>query len=254
MENLKTETKIISWNVNGIRARLDAVKALVEKEQPDILCLQEIKVKDSRPYLEAIPGYVGIANTNATSPGHAGVAIYTRDGLLGDVDSGHILADRDGRILGMVIAGKRIVSAYIPADRRKKIGMLGNLAGWLGNCSCVVCGDFNTVSTDIDYHCFIDGRENCLPLDKAMMASFKDTLHLKDPYRDLYPLSRAYTYWPYTDWCRERDIGMRIDYTLVSENVSVVGAEILGGVMGSDHCPVSVTVCLNNNKGREENG
>ena len=57
MEKNKTETKIISWNVNGIRARLEAVKILAETEKPDILCLQEIKVKDSRPYLEAIPGY-----------------------------------------------------------------------------------------------------------------------------------------------------------------------------------------------------
>ena len=252
MEKNKTETKIISWNVNGIRARLEAVKILAETEKPDILCLQEIKVKDSRPYLEAIPGYVGIANTDKERPGYAGVGIYVRQTILGDVDSGHILADKEGRILGMEIAGKGIVSSYIPAEPRKKISMLGDLAGLLGNRSCVVCGDFNTVSTDIDYHCFFNGRENCLPLDKAIMASFKDTLHLKDPYRDLYPLSRAYTYWPYTDRCRERDIGMRIDYTLVSENVSVVGTEILGGVMGSDHCPVSVTVRLDNK--REENG
>lgn len=252
MKKNKTETKIISWNVNGIRARLDAVKALAEAEQPDILCLQEIKVKDSRPYLEAIPGYVGSANTDKDRPGHAGVAIYVCESLLGNVDSGYILADKEGRILGMEIAGKKIVSAYFPADPRKKIGMFGNLAAWLGNRNCIVCGDFNTVSADIDYHRCFSGRENCRAMDKGMMASLKDVIHLNDPYRDLYPLSRAYTYWPYTDRCRERDIGMRIDYTLVSENVSVVGTEILGGVMGSDHCPVSVTVRLDNK--REENG
>ena len=66
----KTETKIISWNVNGIRARLDAVRALAEAERPDILCLQEIKAKDSRPYLDAIPGYVGIVNTDKEHPGY----------------------------------------------------------------------------------------------------------------------------------------------------------------------------------------
>ena len=252
MDKIERKLTIISWNVNGIRARLEAVKALAEAEQPDILCLQEIKAKDSRPYLDAIPGYVGIANTDKERPGYAGVGIYVRQTILGDVDSGHILADKEGRILGMEIAGKGIVSSYIPAEPRKKISMLGDLAGWLGNRSCVVCGDFNTVSTDIDYHCFFNGRENCLPLDKAMMASFKDTLHLKDPYRDLYPLSRAYTYWPYTNRCRERDIGMRIDYTFLSEDIPVVGTEILGGVIGSDHCPVSVTVRLDNK--REENG
>lgn len=84
------------------------------------------------------------------------------------------------------------------------------------------------------------------------MRYILSALHMRDPYRDLYPLSRAYTYWPYTNRCRERDIGMRIDYTFLSEDIPVVGAEILGGVMGSDHCPVSVTVRLDNK--REENG
>ena len=154
----------------------------------------------------------------------------------------NILADKEGRILGMEIAGKKIVSAYFPADPRKKIGMFGNLAAWLGNRNCIVCGDFNTVSADIDYHRCFSGRENCRAMDKGMMASLKDVIHLNDPYRDLYPLSRAYTYWPYTNRCRERDIGMRIDYTFLSEDIPVVGAEILGGVMGSDHCPVTLTL------------
>ena len=75
MEKTRRETKVISWNVNGLKARMDSVKALVEVEHPDILCLQEIKVKNPSPYLDALPGYAGSVNTNKEKNGHAGVAI-----------------------------------------------------------------------------------------------------------------------------------------------------------------------------------
>lgn len=237
--------RIISWNVNGIRARIDAVKRLVNIERPDILCLQEIRSKVPHRYLDAVPGYGGIAAIDEARPSRGGVAVLVRQEILEDMDPDHIMSDKTGHILGVDIYGTMIFSIYSPAYLQKKIYLIRQLESCLDQCRCVLCGDFNSITADIDRHRLFIGRENCLPIDKYIMTYIMKSLNLKDPYRELYPRSRSYTFWPYTDRCRERNIGMRIDYTLISTGIPVLGADILGTVRGSDHCPVSVKICLN---------
>ena len=236
----KDKMKIISWNINGINARIGAIKELTGTEHPEIMCLQEIRTKNPHRYLDAIPGYSGITNVDKGCPGHAGVAIYIQNEILGATDLNH--ADKEGRILGIDIDGIQIISAYLPPGPHEKYMLMGRLATCLDQRRCVLCGDLNSVASDMDYHRLFTGREDCLPVDKSMMARFMKLLRLKDTYRELYPESRAYTYWPYTDRCRERNVGMRIDYILVTADIPVLEAGILGGIRGSDHCPVSMSI------------
>lgn len=239
------KVKIISWNVNGIKTRINAVNRLVNIERPDILCLQEIRSKVPHRYLDAVPGYGGIAAIDEARPSHGGVAVLIRQEIFENIDSDHMMSDVTGHILGVDIEGTRIFSVYSPAGLPEKYCLFRQLESSLGQHKSVLCGDLNTITADIDRHRLFAGRENCLPIDKIMMSHFLETLQLRDPYRELYPASRDYTYWPYTDRCRERNIGMRIDYTLISTGIPVLGADILGTVRGSDHCPVSVEICLN---------
>lgn len=249
MDKIERKLTIISWNVNGIKARLEAIKNLVRTERPDILCLQEVRAKEPYAYLDSFPGYRGFANADNIRPGHAGVAIYISKHILDVTEGINFTSDQEGRIIWTDICGVRIISVYMPSDPLERYHMICELVPLcMGEPACVICGDFNIAAANIDHHRLFSGRENCRPVDKAMMTSLQHTLHMKDPYREMYPLSIAYTYWPYMGRCREKNIGMRIDYTLVSENIPVLGVEILGGIWGSDHCPISVTIHVDSKK------
>lgn len=247
--------RIISWNVNGIRAI--AKKGFSEKVaamQADILCLQETKaqVEQVNETLEGFDDYQVFSNA-ATKKGYAGTAILTKVAPLKiSFDMGIDEHDQEGRIICLEFPAYYLVTVYTPnsGSELKRLSYRQewdrNFLNYLKNLEktkpVVVCGDLNVAHKPIDlarpkqnYNKSagfmqeeIDGIENLI------RADFVDT------FRHFNPETVKYTWWSYRAGARERNVGWRIDYFLSSRSLleQVKKADILDQVMGSDHCPV----------------
>jgi len=251
--------KLISWNVNGIRAILkkDHFEEELEKEKPDVLCFQETKAHPdqmNRFFLQYPNHYWNAAEKK----GYSGTTTFSKIKPLqvsyGIEKKEH---DTEGRVITIEFEKFYLVNCYTPnsgrgngiLDYRQKwdIDFLDYLKRLDKKKPVIICGDLNVAHTDIDLEHpkanynkspgymqeEIDGFENILK------SGFVDT------FRQFYPdKKKEYTWWSYRSAARQRNVGWRIDYILISERFvkSVKEAFILQKMKGSDHCPVGIVV------------
>jgi exodeoxyribonuclease-3 len=252
--------KLVSWNVNGIRAVqkkgfIDWVNAV----QPDILGLQETKAHPDQldAELKAIPGYTSYW-ASAERKGYSGVALYTKQEPK-HVTIGLGIADYDseGRTIVAEYDDFVYITAYFPngsRDHSRVPFKMAYKAAFLDYCDqlrakgkpVIFCGDVNTAHQEID---LARPKENVkttgfMPEERAWIDKVVEAGYL-DIFRTLNPdLEGAYNWWSARGGARERNVGWRIDYFFISPDLRdrVVTAEIHADVMGSDHCPISMTL------------
>ena len=251
--------KIVTWNVNGLRAALkkDALSAVLSWT-PDLLCLQEIKARPEQLTDEQrnITGYQIIWNP-AERPGYSGVATLMREEALEvalGMNASHF--DIEGRVIRTRHPDFLLYNIYFPNGQRGKDRVdykLDFYAHLLETCDAlhaageniVITGDFNTAHMPIDLK---NPKENettsgFLPEEREWVDEFLEHGFV-DVYRKLYPEREQYTWWTYRFNARQRGIGWRIDYFLVSGALvpRVKDVIIHEEIMGSDHCPVELII------------
>jgi exodeoxyribonuclease-3 len=257
--------KLLSWNVNGIRAI--AKKGFVEwvnSERPDILCLQETKAWEEQldKGLKQINGYTSFFS-KAERKGYSGVATYTLPKPLEIKDElGVEEFDKEGRILVLRYNEFILFNVYFPNGKQNEIRLKYKLDFYEAffekvnelkekGEKIVICGDVNTAHKEID---LARPKENSkvsgfLPverawIDKLLQAGFIDTLRMFNSNKELY------TWWDFKTRARERNVGWRIDYFFISENLkgNITNAFIMPEVTGSDHCPIGIELQFKNQK------
>lgn len=248
----------VSWNVNGLRAAvkkgfMDSFAAL----DADAVCVQETKMQPGQLELE-LPGYYQYWNS-AVRKGYSGTAIFTKHEPLAvryGIDREE--HDTEGRVITLEYPDHYLVTVYTPNSQRE-LTRLDYRMEWETafqeylheldkDKPVVVCGDLNVAHQEIDLKNPKTNRHNAGFTDEErgrmtelLGSGFTDTFRL------LYPdLEDAYTWWSYFAESRERNIGWRIDYFLVSDRLApkVKEAKIFPDIYGSDHCPVSVELDL----------
>ncbi|HNR32744.1 MAG TPA: exodeoxyribonuclease III [Candidatus Hydrogenedentes bacterium] len=247
---------ILSWNVNGLRAVLqNGFLPWVEKTRPDILCLQETRVRpEELPEAARAPkGYTSLWFP-ARKPGYSGVALYTRTEPLSVASMGVAEFDEEGRLQVVEFKGFTILNGYWPnsQDERKRldyklrycraITRVANKLVRAGH-NVVLCGDLNIAHTEID---LARPKENENSAGYYIEERQAMTRFLKNGYVDTFrhfcKEPGHYTWWSYRTRARERNIGWRLDYHCVNEDFlqRVARSWMLSDVMGSDHCPVGL--------------
>lgn len=262
--------KLYSWNINGIRAAINrgSLQSFIDSEKPDILCLQETKAEQDQVAID-LPNYQEFWNA-ADKKGYAGTAIFTKIPPLSvrynfpdEIVEKYQLVDnygdpnREGRVIAIELNDYWTVTVYTPNSK----GDLSRLSlrhdKWdpafleyvreLNRAKPVFfCGDLNVAHAEIDLanpkqnkgkHGFT--AEERAGFDNYEKAGFIDT------FRHFYPdKTDAYTWWSPFAHARDRNIGWRIDYWLASDEAlkHVKSAKIHPGILGSDHCPISIEV------------
>lgn len=254
-----TELRLFSWNVNGIRAI--AKKGFLEwfkETSPDVLCLQETKARPEQlgDELKEIPGYSAYWNY-PEKKGYAGVAVYTKEKPR-DVryDFGKSKLDTEGRAIVIEYPAFTLFNIYFPngsAGNKRVPYKMDFYDAFLKYADAlvkagqkiVICGDVNTAHNEID---LARPRENVkntgfLPEERAWMDKLVSHGYI-DTFRHFHKEPEQYTYWDQKTGARARNVGWRIDYFFVSENLlpQVKDSYILPDVMGSDHCPIGLTL------------
>jgi len=252
--------KIVSWNVNGIRAI--AKKTFftdLELLAPDILCLQETKAQDHHvaETLESLNGY-HIYSNSAERPGYSGTAVITKIKPI-NVTKGINRKEHDteGRVLCLEFENYFLVNVYVPnsGSELKRLGYRQDwdrvFFGYLKDLErmkpVIVCGDLNVAHKPVDLaHPKANYNKTAGYMQEEIDGMDKLTgSGLADTFRRLYPdETQRYSWWSYRAGARSKNIGWRIDYFLVSESFlpSVKNAFIREEITGSDHCPVGIEV------------
>ena len=245
--------KLISWNVNGLRACAgkgfgESFKAL----DADVVCLQETKRQAGQLDLE-FDGYESYWNY-ADKKGYSGTAIYTRVKPLSvSNDIGIDEHDHEGRVITMEFDDFYLVCVYVPnsQDELKRLtyrmkwedDFRSYVSGLAEKKGVVICGDLNVAHNDIDIKNPASNRHNAGFTDEER-GKFNALLDagFVDSWRMLNPDTVKYSWWSYRFKARERNAGWRIDYFIVSESMKdrISGAEIHNEIFGSDHCPVEL--------------
>jgi len=245
--------KIATWNVNGIRAREAQLCEWLERDSPDVLCLQEIKAEPSQ-----IPERCNFVDYHAYwhgRKGYSGVSLHIRKELLeGAPAFTHPDFDMETRIVQVDLGNMTLASVYVPnggKDYEAKLRFLDRLAAWSKRLhdegrELVVCGDINIARFDVDVHPrdrkadVIGQRPEERQLFEALMGG-----NLVDMGRTFnQDNDRLFTWWPPWRNMRQRNIGWRIDYILASRSIAdrATGCVVLAEVGTSDHAPVMLTL------------
>lgn len=250
--------KIVTWNVNGIRACLNkGFQEAFAKLDADVFCLQETKLQDGQLALD-LPGYRQYWNY-AQKKGYAGTAVFTREEpLCVTTGIGAPEHDGEGRVITLEYPNYCLMTVYTP-NSQEGLARLAYRMEWedafrayalslARKKPLIFCGDLNVAHQEIDLR---------NPKTNRMNAGFTDEERAKfgllleagfaDTFRRLYPgRTEAYTWWSYRTRARETNAGWRIDYFLVSECLmpKVADCIIHSEIEGSDHCPVELAVDL----------
>lgn len=246
--------KLISWNVNGLRACLNkGFISFVEEAQADIIALQETKMQQGQAEVDML-GYTEYWNS-AQKKGYSGTAVFTKQAPVA-VTTGIGIEEHDteGRVLTLEYEPFYFVNCYTPNSQRElarlsyrmqwEEAFLGYLKALDEKKPVILCGDLNVAHQEIDI-------KN--PKSNRMNAGFTDEERAKmtqllssgfvDTFRRLYPeVTNAYSWWSYFSNARANNVGWRIDYFIVSERLMphIKDSFILPEVEGSDHCPVGI--------------
>lgn len=249
-------TKLISWNVNGLRAVVTkGFKDIFNEIDADIFCLQETKLQEGQIDLE-LPGYNMYWNY-AEKKGYSGTAIFTRiEPICASYGIGIEEHDKEGRVITLEFDEYYLVNVYTP-NSQTGLARLDYRMVWEDEFKnylkkleeskpVIVCGDLNVAHKEIDLKNPKTNRKNAgftdeerNKLTELLNAGFIDT------FRYFYPdVEGRYSWWSYRFSARAKNAGWRIDYFLVSQSLKdkLESADILSEVMGSDHCPVELVL------------
>ena len=250
--------RILSWNVNGIRAvEKKGFIEYVKNSGYDLIGLQETKAEPSQLSEELlnIDGYKSYF-MSAQKKGYSGVAIYTKVEPLEVSDMGLSEFDSEGRVIIAKFPEFTFINAYFPnsQDAGKRIEYKVDFCEtMLKLCNervargenIVLCGDYNIAHTEIDLARpkQNEGNPGYLPEERSFMTKFLEAGYI-DTFRHFRPTEVKYSWWSYRMMARSKNIGWRIDYHCVNKDFidRVVDVEILNEVEGSDHCPVYIEV------------
>lgn len=256
MERIKPMKKLISWNVNGLRACMEkGFPDFFKDVDADIFCLQETKLQEGQINMN-LPGYYQYWNY-AEKKGYSGTAIFTKEEPLSvSYGMGIEKHDHEGRIITLEFLNFYMITVYTP-NSQEELKRLNYRMEWEDdfhtylkklekNKPVIVCGDMNVAHKEIDLKNPKTNRKNAGFTDEErnkfsilLDAGFTDT------FRHFYPdLEGAYSWWSYRFKAREKNAGWRIDYFLVSNklNNSLKDALIYKDIFGSDHCPIGLLI------------
>ncbi len=249
--------KILSWNVNGIRAvyKKDFLKWFT-KTNADIVCLQEIKAQSEQIPEELIKPkrYYSYFNF-AKKKGYSGIAVYTKKKLLSIENKlGFKRFDEEGRFLELKYSGFTLINLYFPHgahDKRNlnyKLKVYDYLINYLKKVKdkkIILIGDFNVDHQEVDLARPRDNKNNVMftseerkQIDRIIELGFTDT------FRKFNKKGGNYTWWSYRFNAKERNLGWRLDYIFTSKTLTpkIKNAFILSRVAGSDHCPIGIEI------------
>ena len=250
--------KLISWNVNGLRAVVNkGFKEFFKEIDADIFCIQETKMQEAQldeNILEIFEGYNAYWNS-AEKKGYSGTAIFTKQKPLNvTYGIGKEEHDKEGRVITLEFEKFYMVNIYTPNSKRElerldyrqlwEDEIRAYLLKLKENKPVVMSGDLNVAHTEIDLKNPKTNRKNAgftdeerAKMTELLNAGFVDTFRYKYP-----EVEGKYSWWSYMFHAREKNAGWRIDYFIVSENLKdkIENAKILDDIYGSDHCPVEL--------------
>jgi exodeoxyribonuclease III len=249
--------RLISWNVNGIRAlHKKGAFDFFLKEKPDVFVLQETKAESSQcpPEVQNVPGYHAYFASSKVKKGYSGVAVYSKlQPKEVKYGMGIKKFDDEGRLLEVHYDDFVLLNVYFPnggggPERLAyKLEFYDAFLAHIENLrksgkSIVFTGDINTAHEEIDLARPKENEKNTgfLPEERAWLDEVVNHGYI-DTFRHFYPKKEnAYTYWDMKTAARERNVGWRIDYFFVSNDLvkRIQGAGMFPGVYGSDHCPL----------------
>lgn len=249
-------TKMISWNVNGLRAAV--TKGFIDifnEVDADIFCLQETKLQEGQIDLN-LPGYYQYWNY-AEKKGYSGTAIFTKkEPLSVKLGLGIEEHDKEGRVITLEFENYYVITVYTP-NSQNELARLPYRMTWEDafkdylkelekNKPVIVCGDLNVAHKEIDLKNPKNNRKNAGFTDEErdkftnlLQSGFIDTFRYFNPDKE-----GIYSWWSYRFKAREKNAGWRIDYFLVSKDLEseLVSADIHTDIFGSDHCPVELVI------------
>lgn len=250
--------KMISWNVNGLRAVMKkGFMDFFNAENADIFCLQEIKLQKGQIDLE-LPVYHTYWNY-ALKKGYSGTAVFTKqEPLAVFYGLGSEEHDTEGRTLTLEFEDFYLVNVYTPNSQhgllrldyrlRWEDAVLSYVKNLDKNKPVILCGDLNVAHHEIDLRNPKANKKNSgfTPEERGKMSEFLASGFI-DTFRFFHPdKSDSYTWWSYRTECRPRNIGWRIDYFITSERLAtkLIAANIHTEILGSDHCPIELKIDL----------
>ena len=254
--------KIISWNVNGIRAvEKKGFKEWLLASGADVVCIQETKAHPGQLAPELLsPSGEGVAYKSyfhsAKKPGYSGTAIYSKTEPDSVEPMGDERFDDEGRVTIAKFGKLAVISAYFPNSQEAGARLDYKLAfcdAMLKKCDelvaagfdIVLCGDYNIAHKPIDLANpkTNEGNPGYLPEERAWMDTFTSAGYV-DTFRHFCAEPKMYTWWSYRFHAREKNVGWRIDYQCVNPSFidKVKSSTILADVMGSDHCPIQIEI------------
>jgi exodeoxyribonuclease-3 len=252
--------KLVSWNVNGVRAimKKDFQKS-IKGLDADVLCIQETKAnaEQVKMALELLNGYYVYANASKARKGYSGTAILSRQEPI-DVqyDMGVEEHDQEGRVIAAEYKEFFLVTAYVPNSGNELMRLdyrtqwdkdfLDYLKKLEAQKPVVVCGDFNVAHEPIDIARPKANYNKSAGYTQKEIDGFSCFIDhgFVDTFRHMYPEEVKYSWWSYRAGAREKNVGWRIDYFLVSNAFApkVKEAFILNEYYGSDHCPIGIII------------
>ena len=247
--------KLISWNVNGIRACITkGFKDFFEKVNADIFCIQETKCQPDQVELE-FKGYKSYWNS-AERKGYSGTAIFTKQEPLSVIYGiGIEEHDKEGRVITLEFENFYVVTIYTP-NAKRELERLDYRMIWEDEIRkyllklnetkpVIMCGDLNVAHEEIDLKNPKTNKGNAGFTDeeRGKMTELLNAGFI-DSYRYLYPEKIEYSWWSYMGHAREKNVGWRIDYFIVSNDFKekIKNATIYTEILGSDHCPVGLEI------------
>lgn len=257
--------KIISWNVNGLRAvhRKENIQEVFHMK-PDIVCLQETKARPEQlpPELLNPKGYYAYFHYPTLKKGYSGVAIYSKEKPIKvSRDMGVKKFDQEGRVITAEYKDFTLVNVYFPnggggpEKLKYKLGFYDCFLKFINKLHkkqsrIIFCGDVNVAHETIDLARPKENETNVgfLPIERAWVDKVtgktnNNKTKWTDVFRHFYPKKKeAYTYWDMKTFARERNVGWRIDYFFSSKEMlgQIKSIKILDDVLGSDHCPIKL--------------
>lgn len=250
--------KLISWNVNGLRACINkGFMDFFKAQNVDIFCLQETKMQPEQADF-AFPNYHSFWNS-AEKKGYSGTLILSRQSPIAEsYGIGIDLHDNEGRVITLEYPQFFLVNVYVPNSQREltrldyRMRWEDDFRAFLKNLErtkpVIVCGDLNVAHKEIDLKNPKQNTKNAgfTKQERTKFSKLLDSGFI-DSYRHFYPdKTDAYTWWSYMGNARAKNIGWRIDYFLLSTALAdnLKGAEIFSEILGSDHCPVGITLAF----------
>ncbi len=252
--------RISTWNVNGLRAVLNkGAWNWVAQDRPDVLCLQEIKARPEQiaePYHQQFSSHSVFWNP-AEKLGYSGVATFTNIlPIQVTYGMGKDIFDLEGRVIRSKFENFTLFNVYFPSGQRGydrvefKLQFYAHLLDLcdqlhrLGE-NLIICGDFNTAHNEIDIRYPKENKNTSgfLAEERAWIDTYLSHGFV-DIYRQLFPDKVEYTWWTYRVNARHKNIGWRLDYFLISQQLVPQARDVVihADVMGSDHCPVTLTM------------